>query len=130
MLLTSDGEPLGTLFLVHGHQGTLGSDRIAWFSRLVVRYIWRPLQRRLNIPSTSPARDWELRQRHDAAMFARAREQRPGLVLIAGHTHRPVFWNSAPTPQIPRSSADVERELDEAAARGLTRSGAPGAVAG
>ncbi|MDQ3740816.1 MAG: metallophosphoesterase family protein [Actinomycetota bacterium] len=112
--VSSDGEPLGTLFLVHGHQGTLESDRTAWFSRLVVRYIWRPLQRRLDIPSTSPARDWELRQRHEAAMFAWAREQDPGLVLIAGHTHRPVFWNSAPPPKIPRSPADVERELDEA----------------
>ena len=52
---------LGLLYLAHGHQGTADSDRFGWFSRLVVRYVWRPLQRRLDMPSTTPSRDWELR---------------------------------------------------------------------
>lgn len=84
----------GELFLVHGHQGTMGSDRWSWLSRLFVRHLWRPLQRRLDFASTSPSRDWDLRERHDTAMFtwARAHPARP--VLIAGHTHRPVFWTS------------------------------------
>jgi len=90
---------LGQLFLAHGHQGTLGSDRFAWFSRLVVRYVWRPLQRRLNMPSTSPAVDWKLRETHDRAMSDWASEQR-SLVRVAGHTHRPVFWTSQPQPDL------------------------------
>jgi hypothetical protein len=95
----NDGTELGVLFLVHGHQGTLDSDRLAWLSRLVVRYAWRPLQRRLNVRSTSPAVDWVLREAHDRAMFEWARRQR-SLVLVAGHTHRPVFGVSQPQPDL------------------------------
>jgi hypothetical protein len=109
----SGGEDLGLIFLVHGHQGTLDSERFAWISRLVVRYIWRPLQRRLNIASTSPASDHGLRARHDAAMFAWARQNPAKLVMIAGHTHHPVFGTSSPPPPPGRSVEEVRRELSD-----------------
>lgn len=106
-----DGDTLGVLFVVHGHQGTLDSDRWAWLSRPVVRHVWRPLQRKLNMRSTPPSRDFDLRARHDAAMFSWARTHPKKPVLIAGHTHRPVFWTSKPAPK--PSEADVLRELEE-----------------
>jgi hypothetical protein len=37
--LTNDDDEIGLMFLVHGHQGTLESERFAWFSRLVVRHV-------------------------------------------------------------------------------------------
>jgi hypothetical protein len=116
--ITMGGEPLGLIFLAHGHQGTAESDRFSWLSRLVVRYLWRPLQRRLNIASTTPAQDYELRQRHDAAMFVWARSHPERPVLIAGHTHRPIFGTSRPLPEERRSAAEVARELDEARGAG------------
>jgi UDP-2,3-diacylglucosamine pyrophosphatase LpxH len=110
--LSDGGDEVGLMFLVHGHQGTLSSERFAWFSRLVVRYIWRPLQRRLKMSSTTPAKDFELRQRHDRAIFtwSRANPQKP--VVIAGHTHRPVFWTSQP-PEPKPPLAELERRLEE-----------------
>jgi UDP-2,3-diacylglucosamine pyrophosphatase LpxH len=110
-----DADAVGELFLVHGHQGTAESDRFGWFSRLVVRHIWRPLQRRLDMPSTTPSRDWALRAQHESAMFRWARECRERPVLITGHTHRPVFGDSRPEPKTARTVAEVERDL--AAAR-------------
>jgi hypothetical protein len=98
------GRRLGTLFLVHGHQGTLWSDRWRPVSRVVVRHVWRPIQRWTRIPTTTPARDPVLRERHDVAMYRWA-AARTGLVLVAGHTHRPVF---VPEPR----AAAVEAELD------------------
>lgn len=106
------GEDLGHLFLVHGHQGTLDSARFAWLSRLVVRFLWRPLQRRLKIASTTPAADHELRARHDHAMFSWARRHPDRPVLIAGHTHRPVFGNSNPPPVVKRSIETVASDLE------------------
>jgi hypothetical protein len=114
--VTSGGERLGLIFLAHGHQGTADSERYSWISRLVVRYIWRPLQRRVTFASTTPASDYELRQRHDAAMFAWARGHATKPVLIAGHTHRPVFGTSRPPPPTKRTAAEVERELERARA--------------
>ncbi len=108
--ITGDGRDLGVLFLVHGHQGTLESDRFSWLSRLVVRHVWRPLQRRLDLPSTSPSRDWELRERHDVAMFAWARAHPARPVLVAGHTHRPVFASAGPRPRVERGAGELRGE--------------------
>jgi hypothetical protein len=110
--LQSEGREAGLIFLVHGHQGTLESERFAWFSRLVVRYFWRPLQRRLGMSSNTPAKDFDLRQRHDRAMFSWSRSNEANPVLIAGHTHHPVFWTSRPPPP-KRSPEELERALAE-----------------
>lgn len=108
------GVALGTLFLVHGHQGTLESERFAGLSRLVVRYVWRNVQRWLKASLNTPARDLALRELHDTAMFAWARDHRERPVLIAGHTHRPVFGTSRAQPAPGREPADIEAELSAA----------------
>jgi UDP-2,3-diacylglucosamine pyrophosphatase LpxH len=110
----SEGDELGLIFLVHGHQGTLDSERFAWFSKLVVRYIWRPLQRRFGFSATTPATDWNLRQRHEAAMFVWARAQPAKPLMIAGHTHRPIFGTSRPPKPDLRPLEEIERDLREA----------------
>lgn len=84
------GHELGELFFLHGHQGTPDSDRFARLSALVVRYIWRPIQRAFNFRSTTPSNNFELRQKHELAMYSFA-ASRPRLVLFAGHTHHPVW---------------------------------------
>jgi len=111
--VTEGGQRVGLIFLVHGHQGTLDSDRLSVFSRLAVRYVWRPIQRRFKMASTTPARDFQLRALHDDAMFRWAlgrRDAKP--VLIAGHTHRPVFSTPESTPErLPDAVADALRQL-------------------
>lgn len=104
-----------TLFFVHGHQGTTDSDRLGGLARLPVRYLWRPFQRLTGYSATTPARDYALRAKHDQAMFAWAREQQPGLIMIAGHTHRPVFARSTPDPPPTRPIAELQAAV--AAAR-------------
>jgi hypothetical protein len=104
----------GTLFFVHGHQGTTESDRWGWFSRLFVRYVWRPLQRKTGFSATTPARSFELRAKHDRAMYEWARTQPPGLVLIAGHTHRPVFARCLPDPPPTRPAGELEAAVNQA----------------
>ena len=103
----------GTLFLAHGHQGTPDSELFAAFSRPVVRaFGWA--QRRFKRPWNTPATDHELRARHDRAMFAwaKARPREEGLVLITGHTHRPVFWNSKPPPPSPDRIKELTEQLE------------------
>jgi UDP-2,3-diacylglucosamine pyrophosphatase LpxH len=112
--VTSGGEVLGLIFLVHGHQGTLESERFAWFSKIVVRHFWRPLQRRFKASATTPATDWDLRQRHEAAMFAWAKAHPGKPLMIAGHTHRPIFGSSQPTQPKLRPAAEVRSELTAA----------------
>lgn len=90
LVVTDDGEELGSLFLVHGHQGEFWSDRHGSKARWLVRTFWRPYKRISRTPSSTPATDHRLRKRHNVAMYLWARTH-PGLALIAGHTHKPVF---------------------------------------
>ncbi|MGI9019482.1 MAG: hypothetical protein ACR2G3_02080 [Solirubrobacterales bacterium] len=112
--LLRSGAHVGEIVLAHGHQGTLGSERFAWLSRLVLRYIWRPLQRRVGFGSVTPAADYELRREHDAAMFAWARAHPARPILITGHTHRPVFASSRPPVPRRRAESIVAEDLAEA----------------
>lgn len=114
------GGPSATLFFVHGHQGTTESDRWGWASRLFVRHVWRPLQRKTGYSATTPARSYDLRARHDRAMYEWAAKQPPGLIMIAGHTHRPVFSRSVPDPPPTRPTDELEQALDQATRSGDT----------
>jgi UDP-2,3-diacylglucosamine pyrophosphatase LpxH len=109
-------EELGLLYLAHGHQGTSESERFAWISRMFVRYVWRPVQRRLKVAIATPATDWDLREDHERAMLAWAQSHPKTPVLITGHTHRPVFGESKPSPPKRRSEQQLAEELEEARA--------------
>jgi predicted phosphodiesterase len=108
--VVEDGEELGTLFLVHGHQGTGASDRWSRLARIPVRYVWRNVQRATGYGWSTPATDWALREKHNVALYSWALRQ-PDLVLIAGHTHRPVFKSRSHAAQIQEELEAAEREL-------------------
>lgn len=106
-----DGEEfLGTIFLTHGHQGTTLSDRWTGLSRFLVRFLYRPLQRITNYTQNMPSKDWSLRDSHNVAMYEWARSKSK-LVLICGHTHRPIFGNKAPIDQQRKKMSRLEEQL-------------------
>ncbi len=111
--ISNGSERLGKVFLVHGHQGTLDSDRFAWLSRVLVRYIWRPFQRLTRIPSNTPANDWRLRHSHNIALYRWSARQ-DKLILIAGHTHRPVFESVVDQKQLRHEIATTRSLLEDA----------------
>lgn len=138
-LRVRDGDrTIGTVWLTHGHQGTATSDRFSRFSRIPTRFFWRPLQRLLKVSLNSPAKDWVLREKHNVALYSWASRQ-PGLVLIAGHTHRPVFRAKTLAAQIEEELeatapheiqriAELSAELEWARAQDQKESGPEGAV--
>jgi predicted phosphodiesterase len=78
-----------SIFLTHGHQGDKMSDNNA-LSTWLVAHIWRPLQRYLQINVNTPAKDYTLRDKHNIMMHEWS-SRRENLLLITGHTHKPVF---------------------------------------
>lgn len=81
----------GKLFLTHGHQGTLDADLFNFLPPLVLP-LYREFQNITGLGRTTPAQDDCLRAEHDTQMYRWASRQGK-LLLIAGHTHRPV-WSS------------------------------------
>lgn len=84
------GKHPGVLFLVHGHQGTLDSELFKPLSEALVRTFYRPYQQITGGGRTTPAMNIALRAAHDTQIYRWAKKQR-GLIVIAGHTHRPVW---------------------------------------
>lgn len=101
------------ILLVHGHQGTLDSDRFAWFSRVFVRYVWRNIQRLFRIPLNTPSRDLPKRTEHDRAMFTWASSN--DCILISGHTHRPIFMSSSHMDRLKKEIEESDKELEKEA---------------
>lgn len=80
------------ILLVHGHQGTLESDTMASLSQFFVRNVYRLYQIATGLGRTTPAEDACLRALHDTMLYNWA-SSHERLILIAGHTHRPI-WSS------------------------------------
>jgi len=109
----NEGREIGCFWLTHGHQGTANSDRFSRLSRIPTRFLWRPLQRLFKVSLNSPATDWVLREKHNIALYSWAASQ-PSLVLVAGHTHRPVF-------RAKTLAAQIEEEIKKAAPHEIQR---------
>ncbi len=110
--VTDNSEPIGEILFVHGHQGTLESDRFSWLSRYLVRYIWRPLQRLTKIKPPTPARDFNLRLEQEIALHGWA-NMRKGLVLISGHTHHTVFMSVSHEQALEREIESLKTKLEK-----------------
>lgn len=79
------------LFLVHGHQGDLMNDTLWGFSRFLVRHVWRRLELMGVLDPTSAAKNYHRKKKTEKRLSAWADENK--LLLVAGHTHRPVLPN-------------------------------------
>lgn len=77
------------MIITHGHQGDPNADYMARFSQMVVRYLWQPLQWVFNLERRVISDfnvAWRRREHH---LYEWARQRQ--MLLIAGHTHRPMF---------------------------------------
>ena len=89
--VTLESGKTGEILLVHGHQGTLDADIFDAVPPQILP-LYRDFQNLTNLGHISPSQDVCLRGMQDAFLYRWARSQKD-LILIAGHTHRPV-WSS------------------------------------
>jgi UDP-2,3-diacylglucosamine pyrophosphatase LpxH len=103
VLRTRIEEKTYSIFLAHGHQGDKRNDGNA-FSIWFVANFWTPVQRYLDIHVDTPATSFDLTDRHNIMMYDWS-ATRQDLILISGHTHKPVF---ASLDHLDRLSRDLE----------------------
>jgi len=77
------------ILLIHGHQADFFNDRLWKLARFLVRYLWRPLEAFGFKDPTSPAKNNKRKSSVEATLSKWAQKEKH--MLIAGHTHRPVF---------------------------------------
>jgi len=77
------------IFLVHGHQGRFFEDKAWRISRWAVHFIWKSIQKILNIGIDGPAENPYLRNQLEEDYYRWAKQNKR--ILICGHTHRAMF---------------------------------------
>jgi UDP-2,3-diacylglucosamine pyrophosphatase LpxH len=84
------------IFLVHGHQVDCLNDRLWKLARFLVRYFWKPLSTLgINDP-TRAAKNYEKKEAIEKILTEWVVNEKH--MLIAGHTHRPMFPETGEPP--------------------------------
>jgi hypothetical protein len=83
---------------------------VASLSKFMNRYFWQPIQRFSKIDLSTSARALLLRDQHDNAMYLWSQNQEK-VVLVAGHTHRPVFRSESQEEVVRKSLREAEEKL-------------------
>lgn len=136
LLTTIHDEREYKILLTHGHQGDRRSDG-NWFSTWFVAAVWTPIQRFLQLSINTISDSYELVDKHNKIMYDWSTTQ-PGLVLITGHTHKPVFASldhierlekrlemavsSVDTAEVERLKAELDQRRAEYAGKRITKS--------
>lgn len=121
--LYSGGQHVGRLFLVHGHQGTFFSDRIADVSELFLAVKWGVInttdwirrklgfkkKQRSRKQGRSPSTDIHLRANHDWEMYRWAAGYSK-MLIITGHTHRPVWASRTHVQELEQELKDLQAD--------------------
>ena len=77
------------IFLVHGHQGDWINDNFWRLGRFLVRYVWKPMELFGVKDPTRSGKNYKKRNKLEKKMMKWSEQKNQ--MLIAGHTHRPVF---------------------------------------
>lgn len=77
------------IFLLHGHQVDFLNNQLWRLSRFLVRYLWKPLESFGIKDPTSTSKNPKKKDTVEVKLTRWVRNEKH--MLIAGHTHRPVF---------------------------------------
>jgi UDP-2,3-diacylglucosamine pyrophosphatase LpxH len=107
-LKDNDGNP--RILLVHGHQGTIESDKFAWISRFWVRVFSfvEPFAKSIGLYSTSTATKSQIAKDYERTLYQWAKGEKT--MLICGHSHRAIFASKSRAEKINEEIASLEVE--------------------
>lgn len=77
------------ILLIHGHQVDFLNDRLWKLSRFLVRYLWKPLNTLGVNDPTRAAKNYNKKEAAEKRLTNWVLKEKK--MLIAGHTHRPMF---------------------------------------
>lgn len=82
------------IYLTHGHQADLFNSVLWRFTRFLVRYLWKPLERYGVLDPTSAAKNYTRKEKTERRLQHWAKQENH--ILITGHTHRPALTEEDP----------------------------------
>ena len=98
------------ILLVHGHQGSLESDKFSWFSRFWVhlfRFV-EPLAVKVGLYTTGSATKSQIPKDYERTFYQWAKQNK--LMIICGHSHRAIFASKSYAENLNEQMAYLKAE--------------------
>jgi UDP-2,3-diacylglucosamine pyrophosphatase LpxH len=96
------------IFLVHGHQGSLESDKWSFFSRINV-YLYRMIEPFLSFERSRSATKSMVIREYEKIMYSWAVKNR--LMLICGHSHRAIFASRSYADRLETELVELQKKI-------------------
>ncbi len=96
--------------LVHGHQGSIESDKYAWFSRFWARIFKgiEPVARRTGLYRQRSATKSQVTKSYERTLYSWTKENK--VILICGHSHRAIFASKSYADRLLDKIAELKAE--------------------
>ena len=99
------------VLLVHGHQGSVESDKNSWFSRFVVRGLFKPVEHvatKLGLYGHPSATKSQVATDYERILYSWARDKK--VILICGHSHRAIYAAKTYVDKLQSMIAELQAE--------------------
>jgi UDP-2,3-diacylglucosamine pyrophosphatase LpxH len=96
--------------LVHGHQGSIESDKYSWISRFGVRLFSfvEPFAKLIGVYTTTTATKSQITKDYERTRYQWAKENQ--IILICGHSHRAIFASKSHAENLQEEIEQLEAE--------------------
>lgn len=106
-LMDAEGTP--RILLVHGHQGTVDSDKMSWISRPIVKAYGRGIEPMIKVDQATPAPRSPILQTFERERYQWAKKNR--LIIICGHSHRAFFDSKSKVEKITSEIKTIKKKI-------------------
>jgi len=98
------------ILLVHGHQGSIDSDKNSWISRFLVRGFkpFEPFVKFLKFYGHPSATKSQVTTDYEQIMYAWAKKEK--VILICGHSHRAIFASKSYADRLEDEIAELKAD--------------------
>jgi len=81
-----------SILLIHGHQGSVESDKYSWISRVLVKKAFKPVEglaKALKLYGHSTAKKSQIAKDYEKIIYSWAKKNK--VIIICGHSHRAIY---------------------------------------
>ncbi|MFQ5632282.1 MAG: metallophosphoesterase [bacterium] len=113
-LRMKDAQGNARILLVHGHQGSIDSDKNSWISKFLVRGLFKPVEplaKKLGLYGHTEATKSQITKDYEKILYGWAKSRKA--LLICGHSHRAIFASKSRVQLLEEEIGALQKEILE-----------------
>ena len=107
-----DKDDKACILMIHGHQGSIESDKNSWISRIFVKRIWKPLEPlavKLRLYGNQAATKSPIAKDYERVVYSWAKKNK--IIVICGHSHRAIYASKSYIDTLREKIRDLQKGI-------------------